>query len=139
MPIIALSKSLLLMRLLIAVHALSFLVLCMLPFPLWARAIFALLLGPSLWFYLRRDAFKLMRQSTVAIKWLSETTLEVHYQSGASVTATLQPGSFVAPYLTTLVYRPEAARFNRFLIVLPDMLDANSFRELRVHLRWQSP
>ena len=48
-------------------------------------------------------------------------------------------GSFVAPWLTIVHWRPLGARFTRTLLVLPDMLDADSFRGLRVILRWGRP
>ena len=48
-------------------------------------------------------------------------------------------GSFVAPWLTIIHWRPLGARFARTLVVLPDMIDAESFRALRVILRWAPP
>ena len=46
-------------------------------------------------------------------------------------------GSFVAPWLTIVHWRPLGARFTRTLLVLPDMLDPEPFRALRVILRWE--
>jgi hypothetical protein len=46
-------------------------------------------------------------------------------------------GSFVAPWLTIVYWRPLGARFTRTLLVLPDMLDPEPFRALRVILRWE--
>jgi hypothetical protein len=46
------------------------------------------------------------------------------------------PGSFVAPWLTIVRWVPPGARFSRSLVILPDMLDAESFRRLRMVLRW---
>jgi len=48
-------------------------------------------------------------------------------------------GSFVAPWLTIIHWRPLGARFTRTLVVLPDMIDAESFRAMRVILRWAPP
>lgn len=48
----------------------------------------------------------------------------------------LSSGSFVAPWLTVIRWRPEGARFDRTLMILPDMLARDSFRKLRVLLRW---
>ena len=45
-------------------------------------------------------------------------------------------GSFVAPWLTIVHWRPQGARFIRTLVVMPDAVDAQSFRALRVLLRW---
>lgn len=49
---------------------------------------------------------------------------------------TLRPGSFVAPWLTVIRWRPRRARFDRTVLVLPDMLPPETFRELRVLLKW---
>jgi hypothetical protein len=45
-------------------------------------------------------------------------------------------GSFVAPWLTIVRWRPHGSRFTRSLVVMPDAIDAESFRALRVILRW---
>jgi hypothetical protein len=47
----------------------------------------------------------------------------------------VRDGSFVAPWLTAIRWRPEGAWLDRALLVLPDMLDAEEFRRLRVILR----
>jgi hypothetical protein len=48
----------------------------------------------------------------------------------------IRPGSFVAPWLTIVRWRPAGARFDRTLPVVPDMLPAADFRQLRVMLLW---
>jgi hypothetical protein len=63
---------------------------------------------------------------------------------GASITidgieGRIVTGSFVAPWLTIVRWRPQGARFTRTLPVLPDAIDAGTFRALRVILRWAPP
>lgn len=48
------------------------------------------------------------------------------------VAGTLRPGSFVAPWLTIVRWRPAAARFDRTLLVSPDRFAPAAFRHLRV-------
>ncbi len=48
----------------------------------------------------------------------------------------LQPGSLVAPWLTIVRWRPAGARFDRTLLIVPDMLPAADLRHLRVLLKW---
>jgi toxin CptA len=48
----------------------------------------------------------------------------------------LREGSFVAPWLTVIRWRPAGARFDRAVPILPDMLSPDEFRRLRVMLRW---
>jgi len=52
-------------------------------------------------------------------------------------TGLVRAGSFVAPWLTILRWRPEGARFDRTILILPDMIDREAFRRLRVLLRWK--
>ena len=45
-------------------------------------------------------------------------------------------GSFVAPWLTIVRWRPAGGRFDRTFVVVPGMLEDEAFRRLRVLLRW---
>ena len=47
----------------------------------------------------------------------------------------LADGCFVAPWLTVIRWRPDGARFDRTIAVLPDMLSREDFRRLRVLLK----
>ena len=49
---------------------------------------------------------------------------------------TVCDGSFVAPWLTIIRWRPDDSPFARSIVILPDMLGAESARALRVLLRW---
>lgn len=49
---------------------------------------------------------------------------------------TIRPGSFVAPWLTVIRWRPEGSRWDRTVPLLPGMLEPESFRRLRVLLRF---
>ena len=62
--------------------------------------------------------------------------VEIDHARGGRSSGVLQAGCFVAPWLTIVRWRPDGARFDRTLIVLPDMLEAEAFRRLRVLLRW---
>jgi hypothetical protein len=51
------------------------------------------------------------------------------------VAGTLRPGSFVAPWLAIVRWRPAGGRYDRTLFVSPDRLPAAVFRHLRVILK----
>lgn len=60
-------------------------------------------------------------------------------RSGHSGKARVLGSTFVAPYLTVLNLKEEEAGGARHALILPDSLDAEEFRRLRVRLRWQRP
>ncbi len=68
----------------------------------------------------------------------------VHILGGRSIVVDgaageIVAGSFVAPWLAIVHWRPASSRLVRTVVVLPDMLDAATFRALRVILRWAPP
>ena len=54
---------------------------------------------------------------------------------GRSREGRLEDGSFVAPWLTLVRWRPDRARFDRTVLVAPGMARREAFRRLRVRLR----
>lgn len=62
-------------------------------------------------------------------------TVQIEDGTGRMRTGTLRPGSFVAPWLTIVRWRPEGARFDRSLPLVPGMAEAEALRRLRVVLR----
>ena len=63
-------------------------------------------------------------------------TVEIEDGHGIVRTGTLRPGSFVAPWLTIVRWRPDGAWLDRTVPLLPGMLDEETFRRLRVVLRF---
>lgn len=51
-------------------------------------------------------------------------------------TGQLRGGSFVAPWLTIIRWRPDGARLDRTVVILPDMIQGTAMRRVRVILRW---
>ncbi len=64
--------------------------------------------------------------------------IEVESANGTRFTGGLREGSFVAPWLTIVRWRPDGSRFSRTILVAPDAVDPDAFRRLRVLLRWRS-
>jgi toxin CptA len=52
------------------------------------------------------------------------------------VSGELRDGSFVAPWLTVVRWRPRGAWLDRTLPLVPDMLGADDFRRLRILLKF---
>lgn len=49
----------------------------------------------------------------------------------------LRDGGFVAPWLVIVRWRPEGARLDRTILLVPGMADAETMRNIRVILRWR--
>ena len=79
----------------------------------------------------------LRAQNSVVAVVLKEEGFSIQVRGGAWHAATLQDSSFVAPYLTVLNVRVPGWRFTRHVVIMPDSLDAETFRQLRVWLRWR--
>jgi hypothetical protein len=102
--------------------------LAAMPLPAWASVVAAAWCGVGCLHALARAANR----------------VNVHVIGGRSIVVNgvvgeIASGSFVAPWLTIVHWRPASARFSRTLVVVPDMLDAAAFRALRVILRWAPP
>jgi len=63
-------------------------------------------------------------------------SIEVQDGSGRWREGSVRPGSFVAPWLTIVRWRPRGARIDRTIPLLAGMVGAEDFRRLRVVLRW---
>jgi len=68
---------------------------------------------------------------------LRGAAIDLRDEGGEWRTGQLRDGSFVAPWLTIVRWRAAGERFDRTVAILPDMIDAARFRELRVLLRHQ--
>ena len=62
--------------------------------------------------------------------------IRVRDGAGCEREGVLRDGSFVAPWLTLVRWRPAGARFDRAFLLVPGMIERETFRRLRVLLRW---
>jgi hypothetical protein len=63
--------------------------------------------------------------------------VEVTRADGSIHRGRVVDGSFVAPWLTIVRWRPEGSRFSRAVVIAPDAAPPQDFRRLRVLLRWR--
>ena len=103
--------------------------------PPWAAvALTACVLASYIWLVSRHA---LLRQAgaVVCLLWGKGNEWRVSSRSGAEILARLSPESFVRPWMTVLLLRPEGGGHTRSVVIMPDTLDAEVFRRLRVRLR----
>lgn len=131
---LVLSSSAYLAALLTVVHGLALLSLAAV-LPAWAAVASGGLILASLAYYLLRDAWLMLGASCVALA-MDEEGVEMYLRNGKRVAGVVLKDSVVTPALAVINVRPQDARGTRSLVILPDSLDAESFRELRVWLMW---
>ena len=83
----------------------------------------------------------LLPWSCVALNVSSSNQLELVRKDGKCLQVNISSDSVVTPYLTVINCIVQDANsfkrlFSRHLVILPDMLEAEAYRQLRVWLRW---
>ena len=122
---------------LVAAHGTALAVLAPLALPIWTRTLLALLVIISLLYHVWRDAWLLALSSSKTLLLDGDLLLLVA-RNGDQVTAQVLADSLITPFITILNVLPQGAYLARSIIILPDSLDTESFRQLRVWLRWGS-
>jgi hypothetical protein len=104
--------------------------------PAWARLGCAVALGAWSWSALRRVAWRTAASSALEILLSLDRTVVVRTRDGRLRAGVVRDASYVGPAVTTLVWKPDDARFAQAILVLPDMLSPEDFRRLRIALRY---
>jgi len=120
---------------LITAHGATLAALFPLDFPIWAKTALAFLVLLSLGYHLWREAWLFAPSACVALM-LEGDQVVLSTRGGEQLTAQILRDSLVTPYFTVLNILPQGARFSHSVVILPDSLDAESFRQLRVWLKW---
>jgi hypothetical protein len=121
----------------LGVMALSTVVLVLAtPWPAWVRCAYVLAIAALSIYALRRVALLKAPGAARSISLQRDGRIEVESPSGALRAGRLRAGSFVAPWLVIVRWRPDGARRDATVLVLPDMAPAEERRRLRVLLRW---
>jgi toxin CptA len=136
-PFLLLGPSRLLASALGGAHALAAAALWLTPLPFAWRLAGSLGLAGHLAWSLRRHAWRTAARSVVELELRDDCSILARPRAGGWVDYQLDGGSFVSPLLTVLRLRPEARRLVCSVLITPDSLDPDSFRRLRVWLRWR--
>jgi len=75
-------------------------------------------------------------RATLALWLTGDRMLVVRSGDGGLTAGHVRSSSYLGARVTTIVWRPDGARFSRAEWILPDMLPAEDFRQLRVLLRY---
>ncbi|GEM_PF-4976096 len=101
--------------------------------PVTVNSVVFFLIGFSMVFYLRRDAFKLTSSSwdTVSIEKEGLTVTLRHQMFSGK----LAKSTFVSPYLIILCVVPDGLRWPVCWVIIPDAIEQALYRRLCIYLR----
>jgi hypothetical protein len=90
------------------------------------------------WWYVafRYAAVRRAPDAIGELRLAPDLVLVVHRNDGLLVAGHVRSSTYVSSWLTSIVWRPDGARFSRACLIVPDMLPAEDFRRLRVMLRY---
>ncbi len=131
----ALRPSRLLFLCIVFPHLLVMVVFAWLPFPSIPYLALLGVLLVSCVYYVLRDASLRLDGACVALR-LEEKHIVLIDRENREVTGRLLGSSVVTPYLTVLNIALNGGHRTRNVVILPDSMDATSFRQLRVLLKW---
>jgi hypothetical protein len=109
---------------------------CAIPFDAFIKGLVVLYVGVSMLDAYRTVSLRVGGRGVRGIV-IRGDEIEVVDGSGTWRRGILRDGSFVSAGLTVIRWRPSPARFDRTIVILPDMLPPDAFRRLRVVLRWR--
>lgn len=107
------------------------------PLPLWLKLLLSVILAASLMQSLTREAWRIGSSSIIELQCEREGGVLVKTRSGKEWAACVLGSSFVASYLTIVLLKPNASRRVCAVVILPDALEPELFRQLRVWLKWR--
>ena len=136
---IALRRSRLLAWLLGAVCIASVALLALLPLLVWGRIVAALGLILATTHAYKLHVDRVLSYSITALELGSNGDFRCYTPAHDWRDAEVLGSTFVTPWLTVLNLRSPEQRLARHVVILPDAVDRDAFRRLRVWLRWGQP
>ncbi|MEQ1813124.1 MAG: protein YgfX [Candidatus Nitrotoga sp.] len=112
-----------------------FVLLFLMPLPWWVKLVASAAVLISAVYYLRHDAYLSMQTSNARLQ-IDAGQVTITRRNGQSWSGLVLHDSFIAPQMVILNVLPEGAYFSRSVIILTDSLEQDSFRQLRVLMKW---
>jgi len=107
-----------------------------LPLELWLQSGLILALAAWTTHVFHRVALRRGARAVTEVRLAANRLIAVRHGGRPLVAGHVRTASHVGSRLTTIVWRPDGARWSRTLVLLPDMLPPDDFRRLRVLLRY---
>jgi len=116
---------------LLLLHATALLVVALLPLPLPATLTLATAVMLGLAWHWRLHVSPDYPHAVRGLRWKTDGDCILQLASGEQLSTRMAAHAFVMPWLVILYFQDRP----RSLVLLPDMLPAQTFRQLRVRLR----
>ncbi len=94
-------------------------------------------LSAHLAWVVRRHALRADPHALIELDMIDDGSVAVCMRGGLRRAYRVDGSSFVSPLFTVMNLRPEAGRWTRHVLIAADGVDADSFRRLRIWLRWR--
>ena len=110
--------------------------LFLLPIPWPVALLLAMVMTAGFKQAIWRDALLQAGASIDAMALSAKGELRCHLRAQDWQLVQVLDSTYVAPWLSVLHLQVEGRRFARHVVLLPDSLDAEAYRQLRVWLKW---
>ena len=120
-----------------AAHTIAIGLVLALPLPIGLKLVTTLVFCVSLVFYLKRNARLASPNSIIRLEIMEDCTCAIETRSGQQLDCILLPTSYASASLTILNLKADGEMLARHVVILPDSIDPEDFRKLRVLLRWK--
>jgi toxin CptA len=117
-------------------HAVALAIALIVALPLWAKLLLGAAIAASCGWSIYRSALLLHGDAIVELEVGEGGDASLRTRDDAWRKGQVQGTSLVLAWLTVLNVRPDGERRVRHVAILPDNVDADAFRTLRVLLRW---
>ena len=136
---IAIGPSRLLAAVLGIAHIAALVVTVVVALATWVKLLIAMALVTSGTWSILRSALRRGPSAIVEVEVEAGGRISCRTRDGSWREGQVLSSSFVSPWLTVLNLRVAGAIRARHLVILPDNVEKDAFRRIRVQLRWSQP
>lgn len=134
---VSLRPSWILAAILAAAHGAAIAVIALVSVPPWLQVIVIAALAASLVFEIRKTALLRAPDAVVALEIASDDALSIQTRRGGWIECDVLGSTYVIYFLAIVNLKEQGSGRVRRAVILPDSIDAEDFRKLRVWLRWK--
>ncbi len=134
---ITLRPSRILTAILVLAHAAAIAMVVLAGLPLWAQSILAAALVVNLVFDVRQTAWLRAPGAVIGFEIAADDRFSIQIRCGEWLECEVLGSTYVTYFLTILNLKAIDSGKHQRAVILPDSLDAEDFRKMRVWLRWK--